>query len=125
MQKKKQLVEWAKVHGFFYGIPKQFLLDQLHAGKTVLLAIDVQGQKTIKKIFPNNTVSIFFLPPSWHALEERLRKRQTDSHETIQLRLKNAMEETEQIRFFDYVVVNDILEKTVENVKKLIRAEKG
>lgn len=122
--KNNELVEWSKVYGTYYGIPKKFLQDNLNAGNTVLLAIDVQGQKKIKKIFPDNTVSVFLLPPSWRALEERLRRRQSDGEETIRLRLKHAKAEAEQMQFFDYIVVNDVLDRAVNKVKKLIIAEK-
>jgi guanylate kinase len=122
--KGDELVEWSKVYGTYYGIPKKFLQDNLDTGHTVLLAIDVQGQKKVKKLFPDNTVSVFLLPPSWHALEERLRKRQSDGEETIQVRLKHAKEEAEQMQYFDYVVVNDILDHAVNKVKKLILAER-
>ncbi|MFB3894824.1 MAG: guanylate kinase [bacterium] len=122
--KNKELVEWSKVYGTYYGIPKRFLQNNLDKGNTVLLTIDVQGQKKVKNLFPKNTISIFLLPPSWHILEDRLRKRQSDSEQTIRLRLKQAKAEAEQIRYFDYVVVNDILDHAVNNIKKLILAEK-
>jgi guanylate kinase len=120
----QELVEWSKVYGTYYGIPKKFLQNNLDFGNIVLLAIDVQGQKKVKKLFPDNTVSVFLLPPSWHALEDRLRRRQSDGEETIRVRLKHAKEESEQMQYFDYVVVNDFLDHAVNKVKKLILAEK-
>ena len=120
---KQELVEWSKVYGTYYGIPKKFLQDNLNLGNIVLLTIDVQGQKKIKKLFPDSTVSVFLLPPSWHALEERLRRRQSDGEETIRIRLKHAKEEAEQIQYFDYVVVNKVLDHAVNRVRKLILAE--
>jgi guanylate kinase len=122
--KHHELVEWSKVYGTYYGIPKKFLQDNLEAGHTVLLTIDVQGQKKVKKLFPDNTVSIFLLPPSWHALEERLRRRQSDGEETICIRLQHAKAETEQMQYFDYIVVNDVLDHAVNKVRKLILAER-
>lgn len=122
--KNDELVEWSKVYRTYYGIPKEFLLDNLKRGNTILLAIDVQGQKKVKKLFAKNMISVFLLPPSWHALEERLRKRQSDSEQTIKLRLKQAKTEAEQIRYFDYVVVNDVLDHAVDKVKKIITAER-
>jgi guanylate kinase len=122
--KNNELIEWSKVYGTYYGIPKKFLQDNLKTGNTILLTIDVQGQKKVKKLFPKNTVSIFLLPPSWHALEERLRSRQSDGEETICIRLKHAKAETEQMQYFDYIVVNDVLDHAVNKVRKLILAEK-
>jgi guanylate kinase len=122
--KRKELVEWSKVYGIYYGIPKKFLQEHLHSNHAVILLIDVQGQKKIKKSFPNHTISIFLLPPSWKALEERLRRRKSDAEESIRIRLNKAKEEAKQMQFYDYIVVNDIIEKAILKVKKLIIAER-
>ncbi|MCX7919838.1 MAG: guanylate kinase [bacterium] len=122
--KRNELIEWSNVYGAYYGIPKQFLEKHLRLGYSVIVSIDVQGQKKIKAKFPNNTVSIFLLPPSWKALEERLRRRKSDTEDSIRIRLHKAKEEAKQMQFYDYVVVNDDIDHAVEKVKKLILAER-
>ncbi|MGM0643341.1 MAG: guanylate kinase [Thermodesulfobacteriota bacterium] len=102
--------EWARVHDNYYGTSKDFLNEKISSGKSVLLDIDVQGAGLIKKAFPE-AVTIFVMPPSFEVLEERLRKRGTDSEEVILNRLENAGREMDRKGWYDFIVINDDFEK--------------
>jgi len=117
-----EFVEWAEVHGEWYGTLRSQTERILASGRNVLLDIDVQGGRSVRKIYPNG-VFIFVLPPSLADLEERLRARGTDSEERIRLRLENARREVELIREYDYAVVNDDLEAATRKVAAIIEAE--
>jgi guanylate kinase len=121
--KQGKLVEWAEVHGHFYGTPREFVDTQLAAGRDVVLNIDVQGGKNVKKAFPQ-TVLIFILTPSQEELEARINKRASDLSEDITTRLDNAWGEIQMATRYDYVVVNDDLEDTVSTVLAIIRSER-
>jgi guanylate kinase len=99
--------------------PQTPISDEAHAR----LDLDVQGARNMKRIRPE-TVTVFLLPPSMETLENRLRNRDTDSEETIRVRLQNAVEEIAQCRAFDYMVVNDDLGRTIRAVETVIRAER-
>lgn len=107
------MLEWARVHGNYYGTSRAFVEDQLGAGKSLLLDIDVQGGRQIMES-GLDPVSIFIMPPDLEVLEQRLVKRATDTAEVIQERLNNAKQEIAQKRFYDHIIVNDILETAVE-----------
>jgi len=113
--------EWALVHDNYYGTPKSFLEENLAKGKSVLMNIDVQGALKIKECFPE-AVLIFILPPSIEVLEERLRKRNQDSEETLRRRLLNAKIEMQFRNEYTHEVVNDDLETTVETLEKILRS---
>ena len=113
-----ELLEWAEYAENFYGTPKKPVLEQIEQGKIVILEIEVLGARQVKENFPSVT-RIFILPPSRSILEERLRGRGTDSEEVIIRRLKKADEELAVSHEFDHQVVNDILERTIEQVEKL------
>jgi guanylate kinase len=115
-------VEWAEVHGELYGTLRSQTDRALGAGKNVLLDIDVQGGRSVRRIYSDG-VMIFVLPPSLQALEERLRSRGTDSEERIRLRLENARREIEILREYDYAVVNDDLDGAVRKVVAILEAE--
>ncbi len=102
--------EWAEVHGNYYGTSFDFIEENVSNGKHLLLEIDVQGAKQIKKVFPE-AVMIFIMPPSIDILEQRLRKRGTDSDDVILKRLANAAGEMDQKSFYEHVIVNDDLAK--------------
>ncbi|MCX7956661.1 MAG: guanylate kinase [Endomicrobia bacterium] len=123
MIKQKGFVEWAKVHNHYYGTPKKNIFDIINKGKNVLLDIDVQGGKNIKKMFPDS-VLIFVLPPSWQELKHRIINRKRDTDKEISLRLKNAVKELKYLKFYDYLVINDSLENTVETISKIISISK-
>ena len=115
-------VEWAEVHGELYGTLRGETERWLKAGKNVLLDIDVQGGRAVRKAYPDG-VFIFLLPPSLSSLEERLRGRGTDSDERIRLRLDNALREIKLVSEYGYAVVNDDLSSALRRVSSIIRAE--
>jgi guanylate kinase len=118
-----EFYEWALVHGNFYGTRKSIVQAALQRGNDVILDIDVQGACSIKKLRPD-ALTIFLLPPSLAVLEKRLRGRETDSEETIQLRLKNAIGEIAHYSEFDYVVVNEDLERAIAEISSIFTAER-
>ncbi len=116
-------VEWAEVHGNFYGTPRDFIDSSLADGKTVVMDIDVQGKALLDGLYPN-AKGVFIEAPSEAELERRLRSRGTDSEETILLRLENARKEQEFARFqgkYEYFIVNDDLHGAVEKIARIIK----
>ena len=118
-----RFLEWAEVHGYLYGTPRDYLERQLRAGKDVMLDIDVQGARTIKGAVPE-AVLIFLLPPSLAELKDRLRRRDSDSTSDISARLRNATIEFGCYRMYDYLVVNEEVNEAARTVKSIIMAEK-
>jgi guanylate kinase len=120
-----ELLEWATVYGNSYGIPKEPLRQALKKGSDVLVKIDVQGAATIKKILPQ-AVFIFLVTSTLEELEQRLKKRRTETPAELELRLNTARQELEQIPLFDYCIVNrqGEIAVTVEAIKSIITAEK-
>ncbi|RMG07762.1 MAG: guanylate kinase, partial [Acidobacteria bacterium] len=88
--KKNAFLEYAKVHGHFYGTSREYVEEKLNAGQDVILEIDIQGARSIKKL-PLETISIFIMPPSFQVLRERLIARGTESEESLKIRLENAI----------------------------------
>lgn len=116
-------VEWAEVHGNYYGTPRDFIDKKLADGSIVVMDIDIQGKVQLDKIY-NDAVGVFIETPSYDELERRLRNRGTDSDTAIALRLENARKEQDFARFhgkYDYYIVNDILEEAVEKVSRIIK----
>lgn len=103
-------LEWAEVHGHLYGTPVGFVDAQLRAGKVVVLDVDVQGGASVRRARPD-AVSVFVYPPSLDALRERLEVRGTDPPEVIEERLRNAPHELAQMPKYDYVIMNDDLDR--------------
>lgn len=120
---QKQLLEYAEVYGNFYGTPKQFVLDQLNAGKDVLLEIDIQGALQVKEHFPEG-VFVFIVPPSLKILSERLHGRGTDSEEVIQKRLACTEAELGYADRYDYVLVNNVAEQEANKLLQIMTAER-
>jgi guanylate kinase len=120
---RKGFLEWARVHGHDYGTPRRWVEGQLKKGKDVLLVIDVQGGKSVRRR-AENTLLIFIVPPCFSVLRRRLLGRNSDDAAAIQLRLKNARWEMKQGRDYDYRVVNDKLDRTVSEVAGIIRRER-
>jgi guanylate kinase len=118
------LAEWAEVHGHFYGTPKKFLDVRLAEGKSVVLNIDVQGGLSIRRAYPE-ALLIFLLPPTMAVLEDRLRRRGTDSDEVIARRLVNARKEMQVLPDYDYVVINGDLEAASGELIAIARAERA
>ncbi len=114
-------VEWAEVHGNYYGTSRAWLTEQLDAGRDTLLEIDWQGAHQVREAFPGS-VSVFVLPPSLEELENRLRSRKTDSEETIARRLQAALGEMRHVEEFAYVIINDRLEDAVAELAVIVQA---
>lgn len=114
-------VEWARVHSHYYGTPVAPIEGALEAGKTVLLEIDVQGGFQVKEKLPQARL-VFIAPPSMEVLERRLRKRGTDSEETIAQRMANAVGEMEASARYDVRIVNDDLDKATEALVEVIES---
>lgn len=125
MVDRGELIEWAKVYGNYYGVPRRELREGLGQGKDVILKIDVQGAATIKQILPE-AVFIFLLPPSIEELASRLMQRRGLSDSELSLRLSKAQEEMDKLSLFDYVVVSqkDRLDIAVSEIVSIITAEK-
>ena len=115
-------VEWAEVHGNYYGTLREELRTKSADGRICVLDVDVQGARNLKDAGLDATF-IFIVPPSLEILEARLRGRGTESEETLNTRLKNASKELEAARYFDYVVVNDRLDEAYREVRGLIVGE--
>jgi len=116
-------LEWALVHGNRYGTSKQAIEQRMAQGADVVLEIDFQGAIQVKRIFPN-AVLIFILPPSWEALRLRLERRAEDSPEVIELRLQNAAAETAHAREFDFVIINELFERALFDLKAIVHAQR-
>lgn len=121
--KNGKLIEWATVHGHSYGTPREFVEKTLASGVDVVLSVDVQGGRLVKKVFPD-AVTIFILPPSYEVLERRIRRRASDPAGTIKTRLENAREELQALPEYEYAVVNDELEKAVAAICSVILSER-
>lgn len=117
-----ELIEYATYQDNYYGTPKKYVEEQLNAGRDVILEIEVQGATKVKTKFPD-TVLIFVAPPSAAELQRRLRKRGTESEVQIRGRLRRATEEAESIPAYDYLLVNDDLQTTVDTLHHIIQSE--
>nr|WP_321466303.1 guanylate kinase [uncultured Desulfobulbus sp.] len=115
-------LEWAEVHGNYYGTSVAEVERRCRQGQDVLLDIDVQGAAQVRQ--GADPVTVFIAPPSLQVLEQRLRGRGTESEETIGRRLHNARAEMAEIAAYDYVIVNDKLEEAVESLRSIIIAER-
>jgi guanylate kinase len=124
LRARKEFAEWALVHGYLYGTPRKPLDRCIAKGCDMLLDIDVQGARKIKKRYPE-AVSIFLLPPSMRELRRRLASRATDAKAIISRRLANAQGEIRNIIDYDYFVVNSEVEQAVEDLKSIVRAERA
>lgn len=118
-----EFLEWAEVYGNFYGTSRQFVESQLESGCDVLLDVDIQGAFKVCKQMPES-VLVFVLPPSYSALEERLRGRGLDNEEVIRTRLKKARDEIKAYKKYDYVIINRDLEQSVLELKAVILASR-
>ena len=124
MIEENAFLEYMNVFGMnYYGTPRAFVEERIHAGKDVLLEIDVNGALAVKKAYPE-AVLIFIAPPNMGALKERLLNRNTETPEQMEKRLSTAYSEVLQMKHYDYVVVNDILDEAIRNMESIIRTEK-
>src|SRR5215470_688538 len=122
MVSQDHFAEWAHVHGNRYGTTRATVAEALEGGCDVLFDIDWQGGKQLRAQFPDDAVMIWVLPPSLEVLEKRLRGRATDSSEVIEARLATAKQELEHFDLYDYIVVNDDLERAYQSVRSIFVA---
>jgi guanylate kinase len=123
MAGRGEFLEWADVFGNLYGTGRRQTEALIAAGQDVLLVIDVQGARQVRSVVAE-LVSVFVLPPSFAALEARLRGRSQDGTAAIERRLRTAREEISAVSEYDYVIVNDDLERCVGDISAIIRAER-
>ena len=121
--KQDAFLEWAHVHGHRYGTSKETIESKITDGHDVVLEIDFQGALQIKRVFPG-VVMIFILPPSWEELKSRLERRGEDSPGEIQLRLQNAADEMAQASQFDFVIINEVFERALFDLKAVVHAQR-
>jgi guanylate kinase len=119
--RRSEFLEWAIVHDEYYGTPRRFIEETLNTGASIMLAIDVQGAAAIRRKMPD-AVLVFVTPPSIEALRERLAARR-DASESVAKRLANSKDEMSAAKNYDYIVVNDDLEKAVEHIEAILVAE--
>ena len=112
-------LEWAEVHGNFYGTSKKQIDEALNQGKIVFLDIDVQGHEAVRKAYPNIVTSIFVTTKNKDVLIERLKKRGTETEESLEVRLINAMHEMKKIPEYDYLLINDDFDEAKEFLKSV------
>ena len=124
MRDSGDLLEWAEVHGNFYGTPREPAEAAMAQGRDMLFDIDWQGARQLAEKMRADIVSIFILPPSMAELKSRLQRRAEDSAKTIETRLANARSEIEHWREYDYVVINDDLDRAFAAVKAIVAAER-
>ena len=118
-----EFLEYADVFGNYYGTARRFLREAEEHGHDLLLDIDVQGASQIMEGIPD-AVSIFILPPDWDTLERRLRSRGLDAEAVIRRRLDTARREIENYSKYDYILINDLLEQSVDQLKDIVLAER-
>lgn len=118
-------LEWARVHDNYYGTSLKPILKELNAGKIVIFDIDVQGHKIAKEKFGNIITSVFVTTPNLETLKERLVQRGTDSNESIEKRLNNAISEMTRIKEYDFLLINDYFDKTLESLVSIAYASKN
>ncbi|GAB4212243.1 MAG: guanylate kinase [Rhodoferax sp.] len=116
-------VEWAHVHNHRYGTSKKAIEERMRDGADVVLEIDYQGALQIKRLFAN-AVTIFVLPPSWDELRARLERRGEDSEAVIEVRLHNAAQEMAQAVHFDFVIINEVFESALFDLKTVVHAQR-
>jgi guanylate kinase len=121
--KQGEFLESAQVYGNFYGTSKTWINEALRASRDILLEIDSQGARQVREVFPAS-VSIFVLPPSLQVLEARLRNRAQDSLEVISQRLASARDEISHVGEYDYVILNDRLDRALGDLKCIVHAER-
>lgn len=125
MRDNGQFLEWARVHDNYYGTSRKEIAGQLESGLDIILDIDIQGAALIRKSSEFSASYIFISPPRLAELEKRLRGRETESEESIQLRLQNARIEMQSAKEYEYVIINDTLEEAVELLTAIILAERA
>jgi guanylate kinase len=123
MTRAGEFLEWACVHGNYYGTAWSQVERELLAGRDIILEIDVQGAASVRKLIPG-AIEIFILPPSFEVLRKRLIGRGSELPADLELRLKNARDEVEHYREFDYVIINDDLENAAKQLSSIVVSER-
>jgi len=116
-------VEWANVHSHRYGTSKKMLEERMAQGSDVILEIDYQGAMQIQRMYAN-AILIFILPPSWEELRSRLERRGEDAPDIIDLRMQNAALEMAQAKEFDFVIINEVFERALFDLKTIVHAQR-
>jgi len=124
MRDNGELLEWAEVHGNYYGTPRGPVDEILREGRDALFDIDYQGTQQVREKMAADTVTVFILPPSMKELRARLERRAEDSREAIERRLENARNEIQRWKQYDYVLVNDDLQRSFDDLLAILRAER-
>ena len=119
-----ELLEHARVFSNYYGTPRTLVEQHLMAGEDVLIDIDWQGTQQLRDSARYDVISIFILPPSYDELEQRLMMRGQDSEEVIRKRMAKASDEMSHWPEYDYVIVNDVIEESIENLQSILKAER-
>ena len=120
-----ELAESAQHFDAHYGTPKAPLDRAISSGRDMLLDIDIQGAQQVRAGYPHDSVSIFVLPPTLKELEERLRKRATEKEIAIQRRLERAREEANAYILYDYLIINDHIDESIERLRSIVNAERA
>jgi guanylate kinase len=120
---ESEFLEWANVHGNLYGTSKAQVESELNLGRDIILEIDVQGAEIVKKLIPG-AVGVFILPPSFEVLRERLLARQTETPDDLQIRLRNSKAEVGRWKEFDYVIINDEINRASIDLQSVFLAER-
>jgi guanylate kinase len=123
-RERGEFLEWASVHGNFYGTSLKVVERELVAGRDIVLEIDVQGATTLRRN-GIEAVTVFIIPPSFEILRRRLTGRQSENSETLALRLQNSRGEVEHYREFDYVVLNDDVDRAATQLASIVYAERA
>jgi len=121
MVKRGEFLEWAEYYGQLYGTARSFVEEHTAAGSDVILDIDIQGARQVKTKI-SDAIAVFVLPPSFAELERRLRSRRLESNEDIHRRLEIAKGEILYYRDYDYIVVNDVLENSIQTLEAIVRS---
>jgi guanylate kinase len=121
---QNNFIEWAEVHGNFYGTSKIQINEELAKDKTVIVDIDVQGHMNIRKIFPTITTSVFVTTNSLSTLRQRLTKRGTDSNEVIEQRIINAFDEMKYMKEYDYIIINEDFNDSLDKLTCIAKSSR-
>ena len=124
LRARDDLLEWAEVHGNFYGTPRRPVERTLGQGRDMIFDIDYQGTRQVRQRLQDDVVTVFILPPSFSELRNRLERRAEDSPETIERRLANARNEMQRWSEYDYVIVNDDLDESFRALQAILTAER-
>jgi guanylate kinase len=116
-------LEYAEVYDNYYGTPKDFVIEKITNGENVLLEIDIQGALQVKQKYPEG-IFVFVLPPSMETLKNRIVGRGSETPESLEKRMSSAYQEIEQIKNYDYFIVNDTVEQSTDVLQAIITAEK-